>query len=439
MNSADIPSKLELLYDRLNNEEDARVCKDISEEACKYTPHNYFLIFLSNMFTNLGDALSNPNTVLAWVMSYVNAPVYLISFIVPIRESGSMLPQIIIGSFIRKKEIRKWVWVIGSVLQFLSITAIGLVALYIEGSRAGWFMVLFLIAFSLSRGLCSVASKDVLGKTIPKTRRGRLKGYTVSASGILVLAAGLFLIYKSRTDPGIEFYSYLLFFAASMWLIAAVIYANIKEFPGETDGGKNGWKEAMGKLNLVRTDIPFRNFIIARSLLLCSALTAPFYILLAHTYLGKEGYLLGLFIIANGLASIISAPVWGRMADQSSKRVMVIAATITSMLGIVMFFIISFSPVMRNFYWLYPLAFFMLGIAHSGVRLGRKTYIVDMAGGNKRTDYVAVSNTIIGFILLLTGGVSALASIISTEGVILFLSLFGLAGAFKSSRLPEVQ
>ena len=96
-------------------------------------------------------------------------------------------------------------------------------------------------------------------------------------------------------------------------------------------------------------------------------------------------------------------------------------------------------PLPKNAYLLYPLAFFVLGIAHSGVRLGRKTYIVDMASGNKRTDYVAVSNTIIGFILLITGGISAAAATISTEGIILVLSLFGIAGAYVSYQLPNVE
>lgn len=429
----------EKLYDYLNNEEDARICKDIDEKACKYTPKNYFLLMLSNIFTKLGDTLSNPKTVLAWVMSYINAPVYLISFIVPIRESGSMLPQILIASYIRTKSKRKWVYVIGAVLQCASMIGIGYVSLTTEGVLAGWLVIFFLVTFSLSRGLCSVASKDVLGKTIPKTRRGKLKGYTVAVSGILVLIAGLYMLYKSNKDTGILFYGYLIFFASAMWLISAFIYSMVRELPGETSGGRNGWKEAFKRMDIVSSDRHFRQFIIARSLLLCSALTAPFYVLLAQTYLGKESYLLGLFIIANGLASVISAPIWGKMADRSSRNVMVFAAVIASLLGIIMFVLISYIPWARNEYWLYPIAFFVLGVAHSGVRMGRKTYIVDMAGGNKRTDYVAVSNTIIGFILLITGGISAAAAAISTEGIILVLSLFGVAGAYVSSQLPNVE
>ena len=130
MNTKNKSLNLENIYDFINNEEDARICKDIEESACRSTPKNYFLILISNTLTSLGDTLSNPKTVLAWLMSYVNAPVYLISFIVPIRESGSMLPQIVIASYVRKKEIRKWIWVIGSVLQFFSISAIGLIARY---------------------------------------------------------------------------------------------------------------------------------------------------------------------------------------------------------------------------------------------------------------------------------------------------------------------
>lgn len=432
-------NKIENLYIKIANEEDARVCKEISDEACNYVPTNFFLLIVSTTFTKLGDAMSSPKTVLAWLMGFVNAPVYLISFLVPIRESGSMLPQIFIAGYIRKKPIRKWVWVIGSLLQFASIAGIGLICLSFTGATAGWLIIAFLVVFSLSRGLCSVASKDVLGKTIPKTRRGRLNGYSTSISGILVLVLAIYMISKSGQDLGINFYAHIIFIAAALWVIGAIFYAYIKEYPGETSGGGNAIKEAIAKLSLLRDDKPFRNFVLARALLLCSALTAPFYVIIAQDFLGKDIRILGLFVLANGLATSLSAPFWGKLADISSKRVMVQAALIASLLGVIMFIVISWIPLLRDLKWIYPLAFFVLGIAHSGVRLGRKTYIVDMAGGNRRTDYVAVSNTVIGAILLVTGGISALASFISSEGIILVLSIFGLLGAFTSSRLPNVE
>ncbi len=85
-----------------------------------------------------------------------------------------------------------------------------------------------------------------------------------------------------------------------------------------------------------------------------------------------------------------------------------------------------------------PLAVFILSIAHAGVRLGRKTYLVDMAGGNKRTDYTSVSNSVIGLLLLVTGGLTALVALISDTAVILFLGFMGLAGTVSALRLKEV-
>ncbi len=431
--------QLEKVYSYITNEEDARICKDISEKSCQYTPWNFFMIIVSNTFSKLGDVLANPKTVLAWLMQYVNAPLFLISFIVPIREAFSMLPQIVIANYIRLLPVRKWVWVAGSVLQFATMVAVGFVALNFTGMQAGIYIIILLVIFSLSRGLCSVASKDILGKTIPKTRRGRLNGYATSISGILVIVSGSLMIFKNNDDPGIHYYTFIIFAASLCWLLAALVYATINEFPGETTGGRNGLKEALQKMAIVKTDKAFRKFIIARSLLLCSALVAPFYIVLSQKYVGSKSILLGLFIIANGLASALSAPYWGKSADVSSRKVLIRAALIAALLGIFVFCMATWVPIVREQMWFYPIVYFLLGIAHDGVRLGRKTYVVDLATGDKRTEYVAVGNTLIGVILLITGGVSALLSIFSVEGIVLGLSVLGLLGAFASSKLKDLE
>ncbi len=426
-------------YSYITNEEDARICKDISEESCQYTSRNFFIIILSNVFSKLGDVLANPKTVLAWLMQYLNAPLFLISFIVPIRESFSMVPQIVIANYIRRLPIRKWVWVFGSVLQFISMVGVVFVSLNFTGYQAGGFIILILIIFSLSRGLCSVASKDILGKTIPKTRRGRLNGYSTSISGILVIISGGLMLFSNKSEQGINYYSIIIFSAALSWLIAALIYATIDEFPGETSGGRNGLKEALLKIKIIQTDKVFRKFLITRSLLLSSALVAPFYIVMAQKYIGSKLMLLGIFILINGLASAISAPYWGKLADKSSKKVMVHAALIASLLGIFVFGLLTWVPSIRHQMWFYPIVYFILCIAHDGIRLGRKTYIVDIATGDKRTEYVAVGNTAIGFILLITGGVSAILSLFSVEGIVLGLSILGLTGAYASSKMEEVK
>lgn len=434
-----LTSTFNKLYDYLNNESKDRVCKGITDEACNHVASNFFTILFTHTFTKLGDTLSNPKTVLTWLMNYVNAPVFLISLIVPIRESGALIPQVAISNYVKKKPIRKYIWVVGSIIQGLAIAAIGLVSLHFDKNVAGWLIIVCLIIFSLARSLASVSSKDIKGKTIPKTRRGRLGGYTSSFSGILVLIAGLYITYTSKTTENIQFYTNLIFFAASMWIIASVIYASVKEFPTPIENEAGEQNSIADNLKLLKDDKHLRDFVIARSLLLCSALSAPFYVTVAQNSVKDTSYLLGLLIISNGLASIVSSPYWGKLADKSSKNTMAYAVTIASLCGLILFLIITFAGDFKTQLWLYPSAFFVLGVAHSGVRQGRKTYIIDMASGNERTNYVSVSNTIIGLILLVTGGLSAVLSLVSVESVILALSIIGLLGAVKSYRLPNVE
>lgn len=429
------PDTIDQLYGLIANEEDARVCKDIPEEACQEVPRNFFLILFSNVLTKLGDLLISPKTVLAWLMSAVGAPA-LVAWLVPIRESGSMVPQMVIAAWVRRKAVRKWFWTLGSFGQAVSVAAMAASVWFLEGYAAGGGIVAALVVFSLARGFCSVSMKDVQGKCIPKTRRGRLSGLatTIGGTATVVLTG---LLFWDRGDPSIAFYTTLLLLAATLWVIAGVLFANVEEYAGETGGGGNAINEAFKSLSLLRNDAPFRHFVITRALLLCSALASPYFVVLAQQE-SDIGWMLGVFLLASSLASSLSASFWGWAADTSSRRVMIRGAAMASSVCLVVGVLALVLGPGFGGAWFYPVAFFVLGIAHAGVRLGRKTYLVDMAGGNKRTDYTAVSNTVIGVLLLVTGGFTAAISMISDVAVILVLGLMGLAGMLSALRLKEV-
>src|SRR5690606_33995247 len=115
-----------------------------------------FLILASNVLTKLGDLLISPKTVLAWLLGAVGAPA-LVAWLVPIRESGSMVPQMAIGAWVRRKPVRKWFWTLGSFGQAISVAAMAASVWFLEGYTAGYGVVGGLIVFSLARGFCSVA------------------------------------------------------------------------------------------------------------------------------------------------------------------------------------------------------------------------------------------------------------------------------------------
>ncbi len=434
-----LKSKSETIYEKMMNEEDARVCKAIDENACKVVPGNFFITIISYFFNKLADSVANMKVIIPWIMESLNVPLFLISFLVSIKESGSLLPQLLIGAFVRKLPIRKYIWSLGAFLQALCMIAIGLVAWNMQGLSAGIAIIILIVLMSLARGLSSVAAKDVIGKTIPKSRRGVLNGYSGSLAGLIVIGLGVYFLVVGEKPFSPQNFGILLFTAGFFWIIAALTYLKVIEFEGETDGGGNALKVAIKKLSLLKTDIDFRLFVITRALFLCSVLSAPFFVILAQQESNSSTYLLGLFILASGLADFSSSIFWGKLSDVSSKKAMIIGATISTILGFLVFVLDTFFEDIFSHIWLMPLIYFILTVGYQGIRIGRKTYLTDLAGGNKRTDYVAVSNTIIGVVLLFSGLVGILSSIIGLNGIILLLSIIGVIGIILASKLPEVQ
>ena len=71
------------------------------------------------------------------------------------------------------------------------------------------------------------------------------------------------------------------------------------------------------------------------------------------------------------------------------------------------------------------------------MRLGRKVYLVDMGTGDNRAALVAVSNTVIGVLMLAAGLIGVLGDLWGAELLVLLLGITALGAALCSIRLPE--
>jgi MFS family permease len=421
------------MYRLLAEDDDGRACKDIPDSTCTALPRNFFLLLLGQSATSLADLLSNPKTVLSWLLAALGTPAGFLAWLVPVRESGAMLPQLLIGAWVRRFAVRKYFLLLGSGVQAASLAAMALCAVTLQGDAAGFAIILLLLLFSLARGLNSVAMKDVVGKTIPKGRRGRLSGLAASISGVLTALVALWLLPQQNSDAAL--YALLLLGAAGLWLTAAGLFSCLREHPGASEGGVNAFAAARKNLQLIVTDSVLRRFIFCRALLLSSALAQPFVVLLAQQQ-HSGGQMLALLLLASSIAGAVSAPIWGRLADSNSRRVLWLAALAAA--AACALCALSASQAISGQWWFYPLLFTWLNIAHAGVRLGRKTYLLDIASGNRRTDYVSVSNSLIGATLLLAGAIGAVIASFSISAVLWFFALCSLFGALLALRLKAV-
>lgn len=423
----------ERVYDAIYEEEDARVCKDISDAACSNVPQNFFLNASAVALGKLADALANTKTTLPWLLTSMGAPGWIAPALAPIRESGSMLPQLAIGNWVRQASVRKWFYSAGALAQAVALFGIVLGAVFLQGTAAGVSILVCVIFFSLARGFCSVASKDVMGKTVPKTRRGRVNGLSASIAGFGTLIAAALLYYL---QAGIVAYSGLIAAAGVFWLLAAWLYARIEEDEGAVEGGVNGLSKAFSSLALLRDDVPFRHFVIGRAFLVGTALSAPFLVIMAQQ---RGNAALIFFLLAQGTAALLSGHFWGKFADRSSRKLLLTSGIAAGVLGTSIFFLEIYHPTLTHTQWFLPVCFFVLMVLHDGVRLGRKTYLVDLGGAEKRTDYVALSNTLIGVVLLVAGAIASLVQTLGNAVAILLFSLLAFIACIFIYKLPEAQ
>ncbi|OAV59225.1 MFS transporter [Enteractinococcus helveticum] len=411
---------------------------------------NGLRLVLANALQSSGDQVVNASTVLPWLFAALGVPPALTGVLVPIREAGSMLPQAFLTPLVLRVRYRKWVFIAGALVQAGAVAVMAGIAALGEGLAAGLIIVSALAIFALGRCLCSISSKDVQGRTVPKGERGQINGVATTAAGLVAITLGLVIRLLGGSDIAAEQLFWLLALGVVLWLAVAAVYVGIREPVNEqsapskstTNESASEHKNSFVRMAaLLRQDKPFRDFVTVRSLLLLSSLSPPFIVTLS-VHAGASSLTgLGGFIIASGLAALIGGRLFGRFADRSSKKLMSIGAGVASAVIIVTVGLAALPAVSADSWWgnmLFVVSYFAVTLMHTGVRIGRKTYVVDMAQGDQRTVYVAVSNSAMGLILLVVGGLSSLLALLHIAWALLFLAAMGLTGVVAGGRLPDV-
>jgi hypothetical protein len=426
----------ERIYDYITTDEEGRTCEAISEQACTDVPPNFLLNALNGTATKLAEQIASPSLVLPWFLSALGAPTALAGLLVPIRQAGSLLPQLAVAGRIRSFKKRKWFWVGAGLVQAVTLLLMALLTPTLPALGAGLAVVILLGVFSLASGVGSVSFKDVMGKTIPQGRRGRLLAVRATTGGILALGAGWLLRTYVADAVTLTPYLILLFVAAGLWFGAALLFGAITEEAGATEGGRNALQEARAGFTLVREVAGFRRFLIARALLLSVTLSVPFYALDAKALTDNRASSLGIFVMAASLAQVLSSPFWGRFSDRSSRTVMMLGGGLAAGTG-TLALLFGILPAVWQSAYLYAFIFLLIGFARAGVRLGRKTYLVDGAPADERPLYVALSNTLIGILTLAGGALGLVAESFGLRALIGLFIILALLGVLVSWYMPE--
>jgi hypothetical protein len=143
-------------------------------------------------------------------------------------------------------------------------------------------------------------------------------------------------------------------------------------------------------------------------------------------------------ILASGLAAILSGTVWGRLADRSSRGILIGAGALATVVLATVAGALALTGGLGGVAGT-AAAVFLLQIAYAGVRIGRKIHLTDMSGDDNRASRTALSNTAIGGVLLLGTGLGALADLVGLAALLGGLAASCALGATLALGLDEVQ
>jgi len=415
-----------------------RACREIPAEACRETRRNYFLNVANGASTKLAEQVAGPNLVLVWLLQIIGAPVWMLGWLMPIKQAASLLPQLAAAGQIRRLALRKWVWVAAGLIQTLCLLLIIAVAAWLDPIVAGGCILGLFIVFSAASGAASVAFQDVLGKTIGKGNRGQLLASRALLGGVLTIAAGVFVRQLKSGDSQLPTVLWMVAAGAVLWGLGALLFGLTREPPGATSGGRNPLAEAGAGLTLFRGQQGFRRFLYARVLLLLVEIATPFYVLHANDLLQLDSRSIGYIVIAIGLSQVISSPFWGRLADRTSRTVMLLSARMAVATAVAAI-LLTWVPVATVQQGGYFLVFMLLGLTEAGVRLGRKTYLVDAVPQEERATYVAFSNTVVGVAAIGAGLAGLIAQFGGSLVMIIVLGIGALCGVAACQRMPEAE
>ncbi len=370
------------------------------------------LLIAGLSLNKLADLLISAKTTLTALLVSVGAPVWMIGWLVPIRESGALLPQVLISIYLRKHAQRHIVWRIGMITQVFSVVGMLLSVILFSGFIAGILVLASLVLLSLGRSACSLTVKDMEADVAKKGERGNLIGVASTVSGVVTLVIAIpLVIYDGTLTSNIL----LVVLCASM---LAFILTLICVWPIKTRVEVENSPQNTFSINF---DTTIYKFIFVRGLFVHSALVAPYFMIERN---GDVKELLPIYIGAEATAALLSSIIWGKIADKSAKLTLRLSGLLALGACVGLLFWQTSSIVTS------ALLFFVLSVAHAGVRTGRKTYSLDVKEGHDRTELVGFSNTAIGIILLAFGALyAALAPALSFSVVYIMAGMLLLAVA----------
>jgi MFS family permease len=360
---------------------------------------NFLMGMTYGAFFNGGLAFSDPSTVLPVFLGSFTDSKTLIGLSAAVMSTfggiGSLLPQLFVASKLESKVSKRPLLRAAISVRAICWGLLALITYWFGLSHPVGIIValLFLLTlFTFMGGIAVVPFYDIWAKAIPAHVRGRFFGYLQLLGGILAVGSG-FVVKYILSHREIAFptnYAVLFLFSFIFIGISYLALGSVKEPTGEVYTEKLPFREFLTKaFHILRYDDNYKLFVLVQIFGGALTLALPFYVVYAKDVLGITLGMVGIFLSAQMLGSVISNLLWGYLSDFVGNK-KVIQTSIC--LGLMAPLIALVTPPHLTALFI-PL-FVLIGFSMTGQMIGNTNFLLDISPPKDRPTYISLRGTL---------------------------------------------
>lgn len=378
-------------------------------DTAKIAAHNRKAFIGDGLFFNLGSSFIEGNTVLPTFVSTLTSNPLLIGLVSTIRSFGYFVPQLFVAGYVDRLPRKKPFMMAAGHVMRASALGMAASALLASGSKelALTLFYVCVICLSFADGFGGIPWMDLVARTIPAEGRAGLFGTMQACGGAAAFAAGFLTRYLLDMNSRYPYnYAVVLGLGAlGLYCSLASMYF-IKEPPGRVPENVISMREYLRRLPAAwNGNALFRRLIYTRLLLGGLYLALPFFAIHAQNSLSFPASIVGLFVSAQMVGTVVGGRLWGYLGDRKGAHwvirlvsVMIFGAGALALAARAAYF--AGAPALA--YALYFLIYFCLGGSFGGLWIGFTNYIMDICGDSSRATLIGLFNTIAAPLTLLT-------------------------------------
>ncbi|MCJ7737361.1 MAG: MFS transporter, partial [Anaerolineae bacterium] len=235
-----------------------------------------------------------------------------------------LLPQLLVAKIVEGKP-RKLPYLIAALPGRILLPVIAVALWSGLAGKPETMLLVFFVAVSLfgaTDAFVTLPVLDILARAIPANRRGRLFGLSQVIVGIAGIGAGAIIAsILGASGPSFPKNYALLFTIATVFLIPSTSALLLLKEPAPGSHQEPTQPTRVGNwLRFLVDDTDFRRLIVCRVLLGGAGLAVPFFVGHAEDVLQLPGGIIGAFVIAQTLGSILASAAFGAISDRWGPR-----------------------------------------------------------------------------------------------------------------------